>query len=137
MAGEVLELEVALSSKRVRVEELGQPLDLPRPKGDIDKGEALEDLLLDRLGPATTHADNPLGVFRLQALGLAKVSDEAVIGRLADRAGVEEDQIGLGTTWRLLIADRLEHPLHPLRVVHIHLTAERGYVVSLSHSPAE
>ena len=101
VAGEVLELEVALGGERVGVEELGEPVDLPGPEGDVDEGEALEDLLLDRLRPAAPDPDHPLGVFGLEPLRLAEVGDEAVVGRLADRAGVEEDQVGLGAARRL------------------------------------
>ena len=95
VAGEVLELEVALGGERVGVEELGQLVDLPRPEGDVDEGKALEDLVLDRLRPAAADPDDPLRVFGLQPLRLAEVGDEAIVGRLADRAGVEEDQVGL------------------------------------------
>ena len=94
MAGEVLELEVALGGQRVGVEELGQLVDLARSEGDVDEGEALEDLVLDRLRPAAADADDALGLFGLEPLRLAEVGDEAVVGRLADRAGVEEDQVG-------------------------------------------
>ncbi len=112
-----------------RGEELGEAVDLAGAEGDIDEREALEDLLLDRLRPAPPHADDPLGPFVLQPLGLAEVGDEAGVGGLADRAGVEEDQVGLGTRGGLAVAERLEHPLHPLGVVLVHLAAERGYVV--------
>ncbi len=61
MAGEVLELEVALGAERVAVEELGELVDLARPEGDVDEGEALEDLLLDRLRPAAADPDDPPG----------------------------------------------------------------------------
>ena len=36
---------------------------------------------------------------------------------------------------RLLVAERLEHSLHPLGVVHVHLAPERGDVVSLATPP--
>jgi hypothetical protein len=55
VAGEVLELEVALRGQRVGGEELGQPVDLARPEGDVDEREALEDLVLDRLRPAASN----------------------------------------------------------------------------------
>ena len=64
MAGEVLELEVALGAQRVGVEELGQLVDLPRPEGDIDEGEALKDLVLDRLRPAAPDPDDPIRLLR-------------------------------------------------------------------------
>jgi hypothetical protein len=62
---------------------------------------------------------------------LAQVGDEALVGLLADGAGVEEDQVGLVLLGRLAVAQRLEHPLHPLGVVLVHLAAERRDVVAL------
>ena len=52
----------------------------------------------------------------LESLGIREVGarDEAVVRRLADRAGVEDDQVGLGALLRLGVADRLEHALHAL-----------------------
>ena len=126
--GEVLELEVALGAERVGVEELGQLVDLARAEGDVDEGEAPEDLVLHRLRPAAADADHALGVFGLEPLRLAQMGDEAVVGRLADRAGVEEDQVGLFAAGGLLVAERLEHALHALGVVHVHLAPERGDV---------
>ena len=132
MAGEVLELEVALGGQRVGGEELGQAADLPGAEGDVDEREALEDLVLDRLGPAAADADHALGVLGLEALGLAEVGDEAAVGGLADRAGVEEDQVGVGALRRLRVAERLEHALHPLGVVLVHLAPERRDVIALA-----
>ncbi len=107
-------------------------MDLAGAEGDVDEGEALEDLVLDRLRPAAADADHALGVFGLEPLRLAEVGDEAVVRRLADRAGVEEDQVGAFAIGRLLIAQRLEHAAHALGVVHVHLTAERRDVVPLT-----
>src|SRR5437764_8767863 len=104
---------------------------LPRAEGDVHEREAGEDLLLDRLGPATADSDDPLRLLVLEPLGLPEMSEEAAVGALADRARVEEDQVGLVAGWRLRVADRLEHPLHALGVVLVHLAAERGQVIAL------
>ena len=58
VAGDVLELEVALRRERVGGQELRQPVDLARAEGDVDEREAPEDLVLDRLRPAAAHADD-------------------------------------------------------------------------------
>ena len=129
VAREALELEVALRGQRVLGQELGQPVDLPRPERDVDEGEPLEDLVLDRLRPAAPDPHHPLGILRLEPLRLAQVGGEAVVRRLANRAGVEEDQIGRRALRDLLVAERIEHPLHPLGVVLVHLAAEGGDVV--------
>ena len=58
VAGEALELEVALRGQRVAREELGQLVHLARAERDVDEREALEHLLLDRLRPAAADADD-------------------------------------------------------------------------------
>ena len=79
-----------------RRQELGELVDLAGAEGDVDERELAEHLVLDRLRPAAADADDALGVAaRLSALGLAEVRDEALVGLLADRAGVEEDQVGV------------------------------------------
>src|SRR3954469_17677563 len=131
MAREALELEEALGGQRVAGEELGELVDLARAEGHVDERELAEDLLLDRLRPAPADADDALGVAALQRGRLVEVGDEALVGLLADRAGVEEDEVGVAGVGRLGVAERLEHALHALRVVLVHLTAERRDVVAL------
>ena len=69
-------------------------MDLARAEGHVHEREALEDLVFDRLGPAAADAHHALRVLGLQPLRLAEVGDEPIVGRLADRAGVEQDQVG-------------------------------------------
>src|ERR1700759_91594 len=89
-------------------------MDLSRPEGDVDEREAAKDLVLDRLRPAAADADDPRRVLALQPLGLAEGGAEAAVGALA----------------ALLRAQRVEHPLHPLGIVLVHLAAEGGDVVA-------
>jgi hypothetical protein len=131
---EALELEEALRGQRVRRQELGELVHLTGAEGDVDEREAREDLVLDRLRPAAADADDPLGVLALEALGVAEVREELAVGLLADRAGVEEDDVGVRGGGRLGVAERLEHALHPLGVVLVHLAAERRDVVALHAS---
>ncbi len=131
VAGEVLELEVALGTERFGVEELGQLVDLAGTEGDVDEREALENLVLDRLRPAAADADDTRRVFGLEPLRLAQVGDEATVGGLADRTGVEEDHVGGVAALGLLVAERCEHAPHPLGVVHVHLAPEGGDVKGL------
>src|SRR5919112_1599539 len=63
------------------------------------------------------------------------MADEPVVGLLADRAGVEEDQLGVLAIERLRVAKRLEHALHALRVVLVHLAPEGRQVVALHAGP--
>ena len=119
-----------------RGQELGEPVDLAGPEGDVDEREAREDLLLDRLRPAAADADHHVRAQRLDASALPQVREEAGVGRLADRAGVEQDQVGVMLLGRLGVAEPLEHALHPLGVVLVHLASEGGHVVAL-HGSAE
>ena len=82
--------------RRVAGEELGELVHLAGAERDVDERELAEHLLLDRLRPAAADADDPLRVAPLERLGLVQVGDEALVGLLADRAGVEEDQVGVG-----------------------------------------
>ena len=131
VAGEALELEEPLGGQRLAGQELGELVDLAGTEGDVDEREASEDLVFDRLRPAAAHADDDVRALALEPLGLAQVGDEALVGLLTDRARVEEDQVGLLARRRLDIAQRLEHALHALGVVLVHLAAERGDVEAI------
>ncbi len=131
VAGEALELEEALRGQRVAGEELRELVDLPGAERDVDEGELLKHLVLDRLRPAPADADHALRVARLEDLRLVEVRHEARVRLLADRAGVEQDQVGVDPLRDLLVAQRLEHALHPLRVVLVHLAPEGGDVEAL------
>src|ERR1700736_3938877 len=119
--GEALELEVALGRERVARQELRELVHLAGAERDIDEREALEHLLLERLRPAAADADDPLGLLALQPLGLPEMRDEAAVGRLANRARVEQDEVRVAALGRLRVAERIEHALHPLGVVLVHL----------------
>jgi hypothetical protein len=129
VAREALELEEPLSGQRFRRQELRQLVDLSGSEGDVDERKLLEDLLLDGLGPAPADPDDPVGMRALEVLGLMQVGDEPLVGLLADGARVEEDQLGVLPRVHLRVSERLEHPLHALGVVLVHLAPERGDVV--------
>ena len=65
----------------------------PGPNATSTNGNCAEDLVLDRLRPAAADADHALRVAPLERPRLVQVRDEALVGLLADRAGVEEDQV--------------------------------------------
>jgi hypothetical protein len=68
---------------------------LARAERDVHERELLEDLLLDRLGPAAADAHDHVGALAFDPLGFAEMGDEALVGLLTDRAGVEQDQVGV------------------------------------------
>ena len=82
------------------------------------------------LGVTPADGDHLLRVGELQHLGVPEVRGEALIGLLADRAGVEDDHVRVRLRDRLPQSELLEHALDPLRVVGVHLAAERGDVVA-------
>ena len=131
MSGESFKLEEPLCGNRIGGEKLGELVDLAGSERDVDKRKAREHFILDRLRPAAADTDDAVGILALQPLGVAEVSDEPIVGLLSDRARVEEDEVGVVLALGLGVAERLEHALHPLRVVRVHLAAERRDVVAL------
>ena len=75
------------------------------------------------------------GLRLLRRAQLAEVAVELVVGVLAHRAGVEDDDVGdLGTlvggqAGEVDVAGRLEQAGEALGVVHVHLAAVRAHVV--------
>ena len=130
VAGEALELEVALRGQRVARQELGQLVHLPGPEGHVHERELAEHVVLDRLRPAAPDADHRAGAALLDRSRLAEMRDEALVGLLADRARVEQDQVRVRARRALRVAERLEHALHALGVVLVHLAPEGGDVVA-------
>ena len=94
---------------------------------------SLEDLVLERLGPAAADAHDPLGVLGLEPLRLAEVAEQPVVGRLTDRAGVEQDHVGVVARVDAGVAERVQHAGHALGVVLVHLTPEGGQVIGPAH----
>jgi hypothetical protein len=62
------------------------------------------------------------------------VRREPRVRLLADRARVEDEDVGVVRLDGLAQAELLEHALDPLRVVGVHLAAERGDVVAAVHA---
>ena len=110
--------------------------DRTRPEGDVDVRVELEEPLPLGLGVAAADDDHLLGLALLQRRGLGEVRGEALVGLLADRARVEDEDVRLVLRHRLPEAERLEHALDPLRVVGVHLAPEGRDVVPL-HRPGE
>jgi hypothetical protein len=131
MAREALELEEPLGGDRLAREELRELVDLAGPERHVDERELAEHLVLDALRPAPADADHALRVALLERLRLMQVLDEPRIGLLADGARVEEDQVRVLARGRLRVAERLEHALHALGVVLVHLAPEGGDVERL------
>ena len=101
---------------------------------DVDLRVELEDPFALRLGVAAADGDDELRVLALPRSRVAEVGRELGVGLLADRAGVEDEDVGVRLRWRLAEPERFEHALDPLGVVSVHLAAEGRDVVPL-HRP--
>ena len=108
----------------------------PGPERDVDEREHAR-----RPAPSSTATSSRRcrprgsGSSLFSRLASPRWPDEPVVRLLADRAGVEEDQVGAVARLDLAVAERLEHALHALGVVLVHLAPEGGEVVRLHAGP--
>src|SRR6185437_14790571 len=105
-----------------RAEPVREMADRARAEGDVDERVELEQALPLGLGIAAADGDRLLGVALLERARLGEVRSEPLVGLLADRAGVEDEHVGLVLRRRLSEAKLLEQALDPLGVVSVHLT---------------
>ena len=96
---------------------------------DVDERVQLEDPFALRLGIAAAHGDDEIGMPPLSRSRVAEIRRELRVGLLPDRARVEDEDVCLLRLRDLTETERLEHALDPLRVVSVHLAAERRNVV--------
>jgi hypothetical protein len=136
VAGEVLvRAEATAWGLSSRPDPLAEVRDRARAEGDVDLRVELEDPLLLGLGVAAADRDHEVGVAPLARAGVAEVRGELRVRLLSDRARVEDEHVGVLLPWRLTEPERLQHALDPLRVVGVHLAAERRDVVPLHRPP--
>ena len=110
-------------------EPLAEVRDRARAERDVDGRVELEDALALRLGVAAADGDHAVRVLALARGRLAEVRGELRVRLLADRARVEDDDVGVVGGRRLAEPELLEHALDALAVVRVHLAAERRDVV--------
>ena len=91
-----------------------------------DAGQASENGLAFLLRDASGNGDNRVvSLFGSELPQLAEPRVELLLGALAHAARVDDDEVGIDRFGRRLEAGLLEEPGHPLRVVDVHLAAER------------
>ena len=128
----LLETEAAArDTLAARAEPLAEVRDRSWPEGDVHVGIELEEALALCLGVAPAHGDHLLRIALLERPRLGEVCGEALIRLLADRAGVEDEDVRALLLGALTQAELFEHALDPLGIVGVHLTSERGDVVAL------
>ena len=137
LAGEAALVEAEPSARDAEAagaEPLPEVRDRTRPEGDVDVRVELEEPLALCLGIAAADGDHLARIVRLERGCLCEVRGELRVRLLADRAGVEDEDVGLCLRRRLPQSELLQHALDPLAVVSVHLAAERGDVVA-PHGP--
>ena len=120
----------ALHALAAGTEPLAEVRDRARPERHVDVRVEREEALALRLGVAAADGDHLARVALLERARLSEMGREALVRLLADRAGVEDEHVRLLLLRCLAEAELLEHALDPLRVVGVHLAAERRHVVS-------
>src|SRR5262249_36921686 len=117
------------------LDELPELPELPGAAHDVHVRGAAEDLLLVLLGHAAQNADDLRRVPLLVGAQTAERAVDLLLGVLADRAGVEEDHVGVAGVVNQLIPLAAQAPHHQLAVEHVHLAADRLDVEFFAHAP--
>ena len=96
------------------------------PEEEIDRRIAFPEAGPIRLPDGAAGQDDPQrGVGGLEAGEVALPADHLLLGGLADRAGVDDDEVGVIESGRLLTTGAEQSPGHLLGVAPVHLAAER------------
>jgi len=110
--------------------------DAARAKRNIDERKLGEEVVALCLHQAAADGDDRARAAALHALGMVESRVERLVGLLADRAGVEHDDIGVLSRIGGLEPLPFEHAGNALTVVGVHLAAEGGDVIALHCSAA-
>ena len=104
-----------------------------RPENEVDERRTLGDAFAFLAGHAAADADDDLGSQGLQLAPAAEQRKDLFLGLFAHRAGIEQQQVGLGRVLgRLIAARHAQDVRHPGGVVLVHLAAE-GFQVNAGH----
>ncbi len=108
------------------VDELGL---LVGPQEQVDRRVAAAQPVALRLAHrAAGQHDAETGVLGLELPELPLAADDLLLGALADRAGVDDDEVRVVEAGRLRASGLEQAPGHLLRVAAVHLAAERPHV---------
>ena len=105
------------------VEQRRQRADVVGAEHDIHPRRPAQHRVAVLLGQATADGDLHVRIGLLARRQVAEVAVELVVGVLPDRAGVEHDDVGVGTVGGAPVSGGLQQPGQPLGVVHVHLAA--------------
>ena len=105
------------------VEQCGQRTDVVCAENDVDPRRLLQHSVAVFLRQAATDGDLHVGIGLLARREVAQIAVQLVVGVLPHRAGVEDDDVGIGTLGRAFVSGGLQQPGQPFGVMHIHLAA--------------
>ena len=95
--------------------------------------------MLESLGYDEAPAPDEADLILFNTCSIREAADNRFIAHLGEARRLKREApdriVGVGAVVRLAVAERLEHALHPLRVVLVHLAAERRHVVAHRHLP--
>ncbi len=106
-----------------------------RTQDDVDVGRPGPNQLAIFLGEAARHDELHRRMLVLEALQMAEIAVEPVVGVLADAARVQDDDVGVGLRGGRHQAVGLEQTRDALGVVFVHLAPEGAHDVAARHPP--
>ena len=112
---------------------LRQLVDVVGPEDKVEKGDLRQQLLPLLLGDAAADAEDQRRFLLLERLEAAEMPVDLALGLVADRAGIEQDKVGLGGGRHLAVAGVLQQIDDPLRVDDVHLAAEGFQIEAFFH----
>ena len=128
------DVDLRAAGVAARANQLGQPVQRLRAEHDVDVRRARDDRSAFLARDAAADADDEVRPQRLQRTHPAEVVEYALLRLFAHRAGVEEDDVGVvRAVGQREPVGRGEHVGHAVRVVLVHLAAERADVELLRH----
>ena len=105
------------------VEQRRQRADVVGAEHDVHPRRPAKHRVAVLLGQATADGDLHVRIGLLTRRQVAEVAVELVVGVLADRARVENHDVGVGAVGGAPVSRGLQQPGQPLGVVHVHLAA--------------
>src|SRR5438105_7569344 len=99
--------------------------DVARPHDEVDPWRTIEEALPLLLRHAAADPDGQVAALLLQLAQTAEVRVDLLLRLIADRAGVEQDEVRLHLALHALVAAQLQAAGEALAVEIVHLTTPR------------
>jgi hypothetical protein len=105
------------------IEVVGDVVEFLGADDEVEVGEGVEEFGAAVLGHAAEDADEETRVAALAAEEVAGFAEGLLLGEVADGAGVEEDDVGVGFVFDNGVAALAQHGSDGLGVAGVHLAA--------------